>query len=227
MPIVLVFARLRSLLFTGVTVLLLSLVLVSTHAPAFSFDPQQIERYARQRYGEKTVRGLQDWQQMLSDAAALDELEKLKIVNDFWNRKILQGEDITIWGQKDYWATPMESLYKGIADCEDFVIAKYFSLIKLGLDPNKLRLVYVQAQLGAQSIAHMVLGYYPTPQSEPLVLDSLIDRIQLAHLRPDLIPVFSFNALGVYMPGGKRSSIDRIGRWRDLLSRMQTQGFNP
>lgn len=227
MHTVLVFVRLRGLLLTGVTALLLSLVLVYEPAPAFSFDPQQVERYARQHYGEKTVRGLQEWQQMIAASADLDELSKLKAVNNFWNRKVLQAEDITIWGQKDYWATPMESLYKGIADCEDFVIAKYFSLIKLGVDPNKLRMVYVQAQLGGQSIAHMVLGYYPTPQTEPLILDSLVDRIQLAHLRPDLTPVFSFNALGVYMPGGKRSSIDRIGRWRDLLSRMQVQGFNP
>lgn len=195
--------------------------------PAFSFDPQQVQKYAQQHYGEKTVRGLQQWQEMLDGSAGLDELEKLTVVNDFWNRKVLQGEDITIWGQKDYWATPMETLYKGIADCEDFVIAKYFSLVRLGVDPSKLRLVYVQAQIGAQSVAHMVLGYYPTPQSEPLILDSLIDRVQLAHFRSDLTPVFSFNALGVYMPGGKRSSIDRIGRWRDLLSRMRVEGFNP
>lgn len=227
MRTVLVFARLRGLLLASIAAVFLSLVLVNKPAPAFSFDPQQIEQYARQRYGEKTVRGLQDWQQMLVAANSLDELEKLKTANDFWNRKILQGEDITIWGKKDYWATPMESLYKGAGDCEDFVIAKYFSLIKLGVDPNKLRLVYVQAQIGSQSVAHMVLGYYTTPQSEPLILDSLIDRIQLAHLRPDLTPVFSFNALGVYMPSGKRSSIDRIGRWRDLLSRMRTEGFNP
>ena len=93
--------------------------------------------------------------------------------------------------------------------------------------PEKLRFVYVRARIGSQSIAHMVLGYYPQPQAEPLVLDSLIDRIQPAHNRPDLTPVFSFNAQGVYVPGGRRSSVDGIGRWRDLLSRMRSEGFQP
>jgi len=85
----------------------------------------------------------------------------------------------------------------------------------------------VRARVGGQNIAHMVLGYYPQPMAEPLVLDSLVDRIQPAHLRPDLTPVFSFNAEGIYIPGGKQSSVDRIGRWRDLLSKMQAEGFQP
>lgn len=196
-------------------------------APATSIGLDNVIKYARQHYGDKISKSVETWQNMLNNAAGLDDYEKLTAVNDFWNRKIFQGEDITIWGKTDYWATPLESLAKGAGDCEDFVIAKYFSLINIGMDPNKLRFVYVQADIAGQSVAHMVLGYYKTPQAEPLVLDSLYDQIKLAHLRPDLTPVFSFNALGVYMPGGKRSSIDRIGRWRDLLSRMRTQGFNP
>ncbi len=167
------------------------------------------------------------WQAMLARAAGLDEQEKLRMVNGFWNNTLIGGEDISVWGQVDYWATPLQSLAKGAGDCEDYVIGKYFSLLHLGVAPEKLRFVYVRAQIGSQSIAHMVLGYYPQPQAEPLVLDSLVDRIQPAHNRPDLTPVFSFNAQGVYIPGGKRSSVDGIGRWRDLLSRMQAEGFQP
>uniref|UniRef100_UPI003F65DC56 transglutaminase-like cysteine peptidase n=1 Tax=Castellaniella ginsengisoli TaxID=546114 RepID=UPI003F65DC56 len=196
-------------------------------APAVTFDPGALASYARQHYGAKAGRAVESWQAMLAQAAGLDEQEKLRMVNGFWNNALIGGEDISIWGQVDYWATPLQSLAKGAGDCEDYVIGKYFSLLHLGVAPEKLRFVYVRARIGSQSIAHMVLGYYPQPQAEPLVLDSLIDRIQPAHNRPDLTPVFSFNAQGVYVPGGRRSSVDGIGRWRDLLSRMRSEGFQP
>lgn len=219
-------ARVRALSW-GLTVLVLSLALAWGPAPAVTFDPGALVSYARQHYGAKAGRATESWQAMLTQAAGLDEQEKLRLVNGFWNNTLIGSEDITVWGQVDYWATPLQSLSKGAGDCEDYVIGKYFSLLYLGVAPEKLRFVYVRAQIGSQSIAHMVLGYYPQPQAEPLVLDSLVDRIQPAHNRPDLTPVFSFNAQGVYMPGGKRSSVDGIGRWRDLLARMRTEGFQP
>ena len=42
----------------------------------------------------------------------------------------------------DYWATPVESLRKGEADCEDYAIAKYFTLRQLGVADDKLRITY-------------------------------------------------------------------------------------
>jgi len=219
-------ARVRGLL-QGLTALLWGLALAWGPAPAFTFDPARLAAYARQHYGAKAERAVNVWQAMLAQAAGGDEQEKLRQANGFWNQTLIGGEDITIWNKTDYWATPLESLAKGAGDCEDYVIGKYFSLLRLGVSPDKLRLVYVRAQIGSQSVAHMVLGYYPTPQAEPLVLDSLIDRIQPAHLRPDLTPVFSFNAQGVYVPGGARRSIDQIGRWRDLMSKMRAEGFQP
>jgi len=219
-------ARVRALS-RGLTTLVLCLALAWGPAPAVMFDPGALASYARQHYGAKAGRAVESWQAMLAQAAGLDEQEKLRMANGFWNNALIGGEDISIWGQVDYWATPLQSLAKGSGDCEDYVIGKYFSLLYLGVAPEKLRFVYVRAQIGSQSIAHMVLGYYPQPQAEPLVLDSLVDRIQPAHNRPDLTPVFSFNAQGVYMPGGKRSSVEGIGRWRDLLSRMRAEGFQP
>ncbi len=219
-------ARVRALS-RGLTTLVLCLALAWGPAPAVTFDPGALASYARQHYGAKAGRAVESWQAMLAQAAGLDEQEKLRMANGFWNNALIGGEDISIWGQVDYWATPLQSLAKGSGDCEDYVIGKYFSLLYLGVAPEKLRFVYVRAQIGSQSIAHMVLGYYPQHQAEPMVLDSLVDRIQPAHNRPDLTPVFSFNAQGVYIPGGKRSSVESIGRWRDLLSRMRTEGFQP
>src|SRR5699024_6466180 len=157
--------------------------------------------------------------------------DQLNEVNEFWNTYIVGDDDINIWGKEDYWATPLETLAKGVGDCEDFVIAKYFSLVRAGVDPEKLRFIYVRARIGGPSssttIAHMVLGYYTTPAAEPLILDNLSASIRPAGQRPDLKPVFSFNASGVYVPGAQTRSVDRIGHWRDLLSRMQQEGFQP
>jgi len=219
-------AGLRALL-RGASALMLCLGLALEPAPALTFDPAHLVAYAARHYGAGAGRAVQAWQDMLRQAAGRSEQEKLRMVNQFWDQALMESEDITVWGRVDYWATPLESLAKGAGDCEDYVIGKYFSLLYLGVAPEKLRLVYVRARVGGQNIAHMVLGYYPQPMAEPLVLDSLVDRIQPAHLRPDLTPVFSFNAEGIYIPGGKQSSVDRIGRWRDLLSKMQAEGFQP
>jgi predicted transglutaminase-like cysteine proteinase len=108
------------------------------------------------------------------------------------------------------------------------VIGKYFSLIELGVAPSKLRFIYVRALIGGaggDQVAHMVLGYYPSPNAEPLVLDSLISMIMPASQRRDLTPVFSFNTEGVYIDGKQASPVDRLGRWRDLLLRMEQEGM--
>lgn len=41
--------------------------------------------------------------------------------------------------------------------------------------------------------AHMVLSYFETPTSEPIVLDNLKKVILPASKRDDLTPLFSFN----------------------------------
>ncbi|RMQ86608.1 hypothetical protein ALP97_03521, partial [Pseudomonas salomonii] len=77
--------------------------------------------------------------------------------------------------------------------------------------------------------AHMVLTYYPTPDAIPLVLDSLMDEILPATRRTDLVPVYSFNAEGLYLPGAKGnkkvSDTKRLSRWQDVLKKMRAEGF--
>ena len=121
----------------------------------------------------------------------------------------------------------MESLQRGAGDCEDYAIAKYFTLRQLGVPVDKLRITYVKALQLNQ--AHMVLTYYPHPGAMPLVLDNLIDTIEPANQRTDLRPVYAFNAEGLWMPGqgGERQVGDskRLSRWQDLLKKMRAEGF--
>jgi predicted transglutaminase-like cysteine proteinase len=159
---------------------------------------------------------------------------RLQKVNDFFNRKISYFEDQEVWGQADYWATPMESLSKGKGDCEDYVIAKYFALRNMNIPDTQLRLIYVKARIGGPSStiqqAHMILAYYASADAEPLVLDNLISDIRPASRRTDLLPIFSFNSQGVFAgtaanavlgPGGT----SRLSRWQDLLERARREGF--
>ena len=130
-------------------------------------------------------------------------------------------------------ATPLETMGRGRGDCEDYVIAKYFTLRALGVPESRLRLTYVRARIGSASSgisqAHMVLSYYATTESMPLVLDNLVSSIQPANTRTDLTPVFSFNAQGIYTGAAVQASspVERLTRWRDLLLRMSSEGSIP
>lgn len=164
----------------------------------------------------------------IADVSGQDEDAKLKAINTFFNRRVVYRDDVDTWGQVDYWATPLELLAKGQGDCEDYAIAKYFSLMASGVSGAKMRLVYVRAQLGSQVQAHMVLAYYPTPNAEPLILDNLVTDIRPASRRPDLVPVFSFSAEGLWQGVGSTSAGDpaaRLSRWRDVLGKVKAEGW--
>ncbi|MAK55557.1 MAG: transglutaminase [Pusillimonas sp.] len=221
-----VFSRRKWLPVVGLAALLLFPTWVRADA-AVLFDANTLTDQAQKLYGSSGQEAVQDWFGSLDSAQGLAETAQLSVVNRFWNSAVRQAQDSEVWKQTDFWATPLDSLGKGLGDCEDFVIGKYFSLISLGVSPEKLRFIYVRAQVQGAAIAHMVLGYYATPTAEPLVLDSLIDAIKPARQRKDLTPVFSFNVQGIYVPGAKPASVNQIGRWRTLIQRMQRQGFTP
>ncbi|MBD3755989.1 MAG: transglutaminase-like cysteine peptidase, partial [Gammaproteobacteria bacterium] len=125
---------------------------------------------ATQKYGMLAERRFHAWQALVDENLHKSEGQKLEAVNDFFNQAQFV-DDIIHWGQKDYWATPIEFLGTDAGDCEDFTIAKYFTLKALGIPEHKLYLTYVKAIRLKQ--AHMVLTYFETPKSIPLVLDNI------------------------------------------------------
>lgn len=171
---------------------------------------------------------LQAWHALLDQHREGNTPAKLESINHFFNAQLVFADDIVIWGETDYWATPVESLVNGAADCEDFTIAKYFSLRKLGIPDEQLRLTYVKSLTLDQ--AHMVLSFYPTPLSEPLILDNLVQQILPASQRSDLLPVYSFNAQGLWLPGKAENrrvgSSQNLPKWRDLARKMRDEGFD-
>lgn len=196
---------------------------------AQGLDFERLQQALVSRFGETQLALLLDWQRTLGDARPATEADKLRRINDFFNQRIAFDDDRSVWGQSDYWATPIETMGQGRGDCEDFSIAKYYSLLKLGIPVSKLRLVYVKASQsgpgGTFLVAHMVLAYYATPNADPLVLDNLNPQILPASQRSDLSPIFSFNGAGLWQGTGNQSSKSSLSRWQDLLARARAEGF--
>ena len=208
---------------------LLACLLACVAISQANWNFELIIRNAEKRYGNigsAKVR-IEEWDQLINSSLNDEESEQLWAVNRFFNRQLRFVDDSQNWRQNDYWATPIEALMKGAGDCEDYAIAKYFTLRRLGVPSEKLRITYVKALKYNQ--AHMVLTYYSSPSAVPLVLDNLIGEIRPASQRKDLLPVYAFNAEGLYLPGtasGKRASDSKkLSRWQDLLKKMREEGF--
>lgn len=201
-------------------------------ASAAAFDAGRLQaRLPAAGAGGDSVRA---WAKLLDDNRQQSVEVKLARVNEFFNRRIAFVDDHVAWGKSDFWATPFETMTKGKGDCEDFVIAKYFSLLDMNVPDTQLRLIYVRARIGGPSSAlqqaHMVLAFYPTPDADPLILDNLITDIRPAARRPDLAPVFSFNRQGVFAGAAARApaagGTERLSAWQNLLLRARGEGFD-
>ena len=208
--------------------LLLAAAVFEPH-PARAWDATQL-RLAAQRTGPGAVAALPYLQALLVQAQGQDDHKRLLAVNEFFNLRIEFKTDLEVWGVDDYWATPLQTLGAGRGDCEDFAIAKYTTLLAMGVPRNRLRLVYVRARLAdvAEPVAHMVLAYYAAPAAEPLILDNLRADVLPAGQRGDLTPVFSFNSDGLWLGVGATTAGDpmaRLSRWRDCWQRILLEGF--
>jgi predicted transglutaminase-like cysteine proteinase len=190
-------------------------------------DDGKLQQY-EDKYGSSAVERLREWQTLMhsADINSKSVEDKLQQVNDFFNQ-VRFIDDIRHWGEMDYWATPVELLATNGGDCEDFAIAKYLTLKQLGVPTEKLRITYVKALRINQ--AHMVLTFYETPASEPLVLDNLEPEVLPASKRDDLVPVYSFNGDNLWLSKELRGrgqlvgGSERIKRWKELQQRMSSQ----
>lgn len=187
---------------------------------------------AVKKYGEGAASRLRKWREILHSDKSLNDAKKLEAVNRFFN-SVPYVTDLEHWGKADYWATPIELLASNGGDCEDFAIAKYFTLRELGVPSERMRIAYVTALLMHQGQmkfqGHMVLTYFSSPDAEPMVLDNLQEKILPASQRKDLAPVYSFNGdslwLAKEMSGRSQpaAGAERINLWKDMQGRMRRE----
>ncbi len=205
--------------------LLVPLLLGAGITDQWDITTQQLDKISA-RFGEPAKTKIVAWQELIQRYKSVPEKDKLERVNHYFNQMRFTS-DMQVWGVDDYWATPVEFLIAGAGDCEDFSMAKYFTLKAMGVPVERMRLTYVKAtQPGLTVRAHMVLSYFPDPEAEPWVLDNLIDEIKPSSQRQDLLPVYSFNGDGLWLAkqrgqGQRVGDASRLSLWSGVAQRMQ------
>ena len=168
------------------------------------------------------------WEQLVTRLHHAPESERIREVNRFFNSLDFRS-DQKVWGREDYWASPTEFLNRGLGDCEDYAIAKYISLRRLGMDDSRLRLAYVRSLTLRQ--AHMVL-LVDIGNGKQLVLDNLTGAMQPPQRRGDLEPVYSFNSTGLWLLSREYKEqrigqASRLTHWVGLQEKSKNSGIWP
>lgn len=114
---------------------------------------------------------LRRWRAAVADARGLPRRQRLQVVNDFFNRWPHRS-DRELYGLREYWATPREFMARS-GDCEDYAIAKFFTLRALGFANDELRIVALHDRL--RRMTHAVVTV--DQSGKVLVLDSLTNLI--------------------------------------------------
>ena len=127
------------------------------------------------------------WLQLVERVSNKSDMEKAKAITAFFNRWPYKT-DQAVYKVTDYWATPAEFM-KNSGDCEDYSITKFYALMKLGVDPDNIRIVALKDTI--RNLAHAVLVVYI--ENDAYVLDNLTDMV-LTHTRyMHYLPQYSVN----------------------------------
>lgn len=192
------------------------------HTDKYDFLMAEANHQINTTHDEKTNQRFTAWENLLHHSFDQTEQEKIKLVNDFFNQ-MNWVSDKKLWNQKDYWATPIETLIRNAGDCEDFTIAKYFTLLALDIPVERLRINYVKM---TDQQNHMVLSYYPPKASEPLILDNFNKSILARHKRKDLRFMFSFNSEGLWLSENNMIALNdknALNQWTKLMKRIEQE----
>jgi len=128
-----------------------SIEIRSNKTKAFEKWNSAVARYAQEqvrargqncRNGDPVACAYAELDAFLDSLRGKSRHEQLVAVNTRMNARPYTP-DTKNWGEKDYWATPAEFMARS-GDCEDFAIAKFFALKRLGWNANTLRLAAVK-----------------------------------------------------------------------------------
>jgi predicted transglutaminase-like cysteine proteinase len=125
-----------------------------------------------------------EWKAMLDSIGEKPFRDQIETINDWANEHPYIVDQLN-WGMEDFWETPYEFMSVN-GDCEDYAIAKYYSLRALGVPEDRMRVIIVQ-DFNLGGIIHAILGVYDE-EEKLLILDNQIEQIMPAlkiyHYRP-------------------------------------------
>lgn len=192
-------------------------------ADPFKLTKKDIKTIHKSYDTNKIVVRYKRFSKFIKEAKKFNENKKLIRVNNFIN-KIRPEHDSKAQNVTDHWSTPKEFLINGRGDCEDYAITKYFTLLKI--DVKKEKLYFAIVQVKGRPTLHMVLLYFKTPKSIPLVIDNLSWKVLPLNKRKDLEVKVIFNEIDSHIMKnnylGQKTIINwgKINKWEDILKRI-------
>lgn len=205
--------------------LILLVLFLFSNSFAYEFKLNQKDKNLIEKSTQKSfiLKRLAKYEEVRSKARNLDINKKLAQINLFINGSLAEFDNASM-GIDDYWMTPKEFFIKGHGDCEDYVIAKYFTLLELGVKKENLYPAIVKVE-GSASL-HLVLLYVEDKNKSPLVLDNLSFKILPFSKRTDLTPIAAFNEIDSYTLTREKflqkANVDwgKENKWEKLLNRV-------
>lgn len=146
--------------------LILTLFIISSKINAKDFISETDIKNMEEKYGKTASQRLKNWNNVMKNALYEEELIKVRNINSYFNQ-FQYRKDKYNWQKVEYWASFFEFVGKGSGDCDDYALAKYYSLRKLGVPAHRLKLISGKFY----RFGHLALGYYKNP-NDPYFLDN-------------------------------------------------------
>jgi predicted transglutaminase-like cysteine proteinase len=175
--------------------------LPATRVPTAEISAKWRELQSRILADEKTIAACRSNESTCSQAArrflAIVELgrkyegrARLGWLNRTVNMTVKPASDWALYGDADYWASPLQTLDSGAGDCEDFAILKYVALRELGVGADDLRVVIVQDD--KRRTEHAILAV--RSERKWLILDNRTMAILNTEDARNYRPLFALNS---------------------------------
>ena len=194
------------------------------------FDMDRMRQVAQLRFGAAAAEAVDGWRSAVVGWRDLPEDVQLQRVNEFFNRRVRFAEDSQVWGQTDYWATPLEVL-AGRRRLRGPCLRQVFHPARARVAEDRLRMTYVRARIGgarqqrdpgahgAELLRHARRGAAGARQP--------------GHRHPAGVGAarsgagFQFQHAGHLRGRATQASqpVDRVSRWREMLLRMNAEGL--
>ncbi len=127
------------------------------------------------------------WHKFIISIRNKPRSQTIQAVNTHFNRWPYKTDN-NVYGTDEYWAT-LGQFIKNSGDCEDYAIAKYYTLKALGFKENEIRIVALTNP--TKEKGHVVLAIYG--QGDIQILDNRSDLI-LSHKEfSNYSPLYSIN----------------------------------
>lgn len=152
-------------------------------------------------YNPQAKNILIDYEKFINRTKNRSFIDKLKLVNSYLNSLNARYDDKE--NKIDYWSTRGEFLSRGGGDCEDYTIAKYYTLKDLGVNSKDMCLLVAREKYSG--FYHMVLSVWQKNIAQPLILDNLSFKVLKLNQRVDLKPHTCINEYGYF-------SVDKNGK---------------